>query len=65
LVYDLVYNPHPTPLLQLAEKAGANILGGLAMLVYQGAASFELWTSRKAPIDIMLDKAREAVQKLA
>ena len=40
LVYDLVYNPWPTPLLKLAQKAGANILGGLAMLVYQGAASF-------------------------
>ena len=58
LVYDLVYNPCPTPLLQLAEKAGANALGGLAMLVYQGAASFELWTGREAPVDIMLKKAR-------
>jgi len=59
LVYDLVYNPYPTPLLQLARKAGADTLGGLAMLVYQGAASFELWTGRKAPIDIMLKRARE------
>ncbi len=65
LVYDLVYNPHPTPLLRLAEKAGANILGGLAMLVYQGAASFELWTSKKAPVDTMFNRAREAVQKFA
>jgi shikimate dehydrogenase len=61
LVYDLVYNPHPTPLLQLAQKAGANILGGLAMLVYQGAASFELWTGKKAPIDIMLSTAKEVL----
>ena len=61
LVYDLVYNPYPTPLLQLARKAGADTLGGLAMLVYQGAASFELWTGRKAPIDIMYGKAREAL----
>jgi len=61
LVYDLVYNPYPTPLLQLALKAGADTLGGLAMLVYQGAASFELWTGRKAPIDIMFGKAREAL----
>ncbi len=59
LVYDLVYNPHPTPLLQLAQKAGANILGGLPMLVCQGAASFELWMGKKAPIDIMLNKAKE------
>jgi len=61
LVYDLVYNPWPTPLLQLAQKAGANILGGLPMLVYQGAASFELWTDREAPVDIMLNKAKEVL----
>ena len=59
LVYDLVYNPWLTPLLRLAQKAGANILGGLPMLVYQGAASFELWTGREAPVDIMFDKAKE------
>jgi len=59
LVYDLVYNPYPTPLLQLAERAGAGALSGLAMLVYQGAASFELWTGREAPVDIMLKRARE------
>ena len=59
LVYDLVYNPWLTPLLELAQKAGADILGGLPMLVYQGAASFKLWTGREAPIDIMFDKAKE------
>jgi len=59
LVYDLVYNPWLTPLLELAQKAGANILGGLPMLVFQGAASFKLWTGREAPVDIMFDKARE------
>jgi shikimate dehydrogenase len=59
LVYDLVYNPWLTPLLKLAQKAGANILGGLPMLVYQGAASFKLWTGKKAPVDIMLSKAKE------
>jgi len=59
LVYDLVYNPWLTPLLELAQKAGANILGGLPMLVYQGAASFKLWIGREAPVDIMFDKAKE------
>ncbi len=61
LIYDLVYNPYPTPLLQLAQKAGAHVLGGLAMLVYQGAASFELWMGKKAPVDVMLDKARKVL----
>ena len=61
LVYDVVYNPWPTPLLRIAQKAGANILGGLPMLVYQGAASFRLWTGREAPVDIMFNKAKEAL----
>ena len=61
LVYDVVYSPWPTPLLRIAQKAGANILGGLPMLVYQGAASFKLWTGREAPVDIMFDKAKEAL----
>jgi shikimate dehydrogenase len=61
LVYDLVYNPLETPLLREAKKAGAKVLGGLAMLVYQGAASFELWVGKEAPLDIMLRQAREAL----
>lgn len=61
LVYDLVYNPLETPLLREAKKAGAHILGGLAMLIYQGAASFELWVAREAPLDIMFKRARGAL----
>lgn len=61
LVYDLVYNPVETPLLREARKSGARTLGGIAMLVYQGAAAFELWTHRQAPLDIMLKAAREAL----
>jgi shikimate dehydrogenase len=59
LVYDVVYNPRLTPLLRLAQEAGANTLGGLPMLVYQGAASFKLWIGREAPVDIMLRRAKE------
>ena len=60
LVYDLVYNPPVTPLLEEASRAGANTLGGLPMLVYQGAASFELWTGKVAPVDVMLRAAEGA-----
>ena len=59
LVYDVVYNPWLTPLLSLAQKAGADTLGGLPMLVYQGAASFRLWIGKEAPVDIMLRRAKE------
>ena len=61
LVYDVVYNPIETPLLLAAKKAGARTLGGLAMLVYQGAAAFELWTGREAPVDIMFEVAKGAL----
>lgn len=61
LVYDLVYNPLQTPLLTMAKEAGARVINGFAMLVYQGAASFELWTGREAPIDIMLSVAKQAL----
>lgn len=63
LVYDVVYNPIETPLISAAKKVGARTLGGLPMLVYQGAASFELWTGRPAPIDIMMRAAKKALTK--
>jgi len=63
LVCDVVYNPWLTPLLRLAQKAGANTLGGLPMLVYQGAASFKLWTRKEAPFDIMFSKAQEILPR--
>ena len=64
LVYDLVYNPSETPLLRMAREAGANVLGGLPMLVYQGAASFKLWTGREAPLDIMFTAAKQALLEI-
>jgi shikimate dehydrogenase len=63
LVYDVVYNPIETPLISAAKKAGARTLGGLPMLVYQGAASFELWTGKSAPVDIMMRVAKRALAK--
>ncbi len=61
LVCDLVANPLETPLLKAATAAGARTLGGLPMLVEQGAASFSLWTGRAAPLDVMRDAARKAM----
>jgi shikimate dehydrogenase len=61
LVYDLVYNPAETPLLREAALAGARTLGGLYMLVYQGAAAFEMWTDHPAPVAVMLEAAEQAM----
>jgi shikimate dehydrogenase len=55
-VYDLVPRPGPaglTPFLALAAASGAIVVGGLGMLVHQGARSFELWTGAKAPVQTM------------
>lgn len=48
LIYDIVYNPIKTELIKKAEKYGKKYMGGLDMLVYQGARAFEIWTG-KAP----------------
>lgn len=47
LVYDLIYHPVRTLFLRQAERAGAKIINGLPMLVYQGIESFYLWTGLK------------------
>ncbi len=62
LVNDLVYNPPETPLLREAAQAGAATLGGIQMLVYQGAASFEMWTGQPAPVPVMLEAAIAAMR---
>lgn len=62
LVYDVVYNPVETPLLREAKGAGARTVGGLSMLVYQGAASFALWTGKEAPLQRMFRAAEDALR---
>ena len=57
VVYDLVYTPAVTRLLQLASTDGAMVIGGLGMLVYQGAIAWEKWTGETAPLDIMQQAA--------
>ncbi len=60
-VYDLVYNPAETRLLAQAAAAGAAAIGGLGMLVHQGALAFELWTGQAPATDIMRVAAERAL----
>ena len=53
LVFDLVYNPIKTRLIREAEEAGAAILPGVNMLVYQGVTAFKMWTGVDAPVETM------------
>ncbi len=61
-VMDIVYNPLETKLAKDAKTAGAKVISGVEMLIYQGAASFELWTGKPAPIEVM---RRAALSQLA
>ena len=63
VVYDLVYNPPETPFMREAARAGAQVYGGLSMLVYQGAIGFEAWTGQPAPVEAMFDAARMQLAK--
>jgi shikimate dehydrogenase len=60
-VNDLVYNPAQTRLLARAQAAGASVIGGLGMLVHQGALAFEMWTGQAAPTDVMHVAAERAL----
>ncbi len=62
VVMDVVYNPVETRLLREARERECITVSGLKMLVYQGVAQFEIWTGRKAPIDIMQRAIYEALQ---
>ncbi len=60
-VVDLIANPLETPLVQAVNASGRRAIGGLPMLVYQGAAAFELWTEQEAPVAVMMDAAHDAM----
>ena len=52
-VYDLIYNPQETMLMQQARAAGCQAENGLGMLVHQGATAFKLWTGVEPDVDVM------------
>ena len=59
-VYDVVYN-RETQLVKDAKSLKLNAVGGLGMLLYQGTHAFELWTGKKAPIEIMRKVLKESL----
>ena len=61
VAFDLVYVPEETPFLRAAAQAGARPVGGLAMLVHQGAEAFRLWTGVEPPLEVMFEAARAAL----
>jgi len=53
LVFDTIYRPRVTRLLQLAAHRGIETVSGVEMFVAQGTAQWEIWTGERAPVDAM------------
>ena len=65
IVFDLIYSPPQTTLLQTAAAAGATTLGGIEMLLHQGARAFEIWTGQRMPLDQVRPLITEALRSRA
>jgi shikimate dehydrogenase len=63
VVTDVVYNPLKTRLLREAENIGCRTVDGVSMFVYQGAFQFELWTGKRAPVEVMKKAVLKALGK--
>lgn len=61
LFFDMVYNPLVTRTMRVASDRKAKALGGLEMLVNQGAESFSLWTGVPPEVSVMRSAARRAL----
>lgn len=63
LYFDACYNPAKTQFLLDAEEKGCAILNGLGMSLYQGAAQIELWSGKKAPVEVMRQELLKIVSE--
>jgi len=63
LVFDLLNNPAQTRLMQQAERMGLRAFNGWNMLVYQGAAAFEIWTGSAPPVAVMKHALEQSMKE--
>ena len=63
IVMDVIYNPIKTRLLKEAANIGCMTIDGVSMFVHQGAFQFELWTGKKAPVEVMKKAVLNALER--
>ena len=63
VVFDIVYEPLETELLQYAKSMGCLTIDGLWMLIYQAAEAFKLWTNKEVPVEVMRKAALEVLER--
>lgn len=51
IVVDIVYSPTETAMLKMAKEVGCKTMNGLGMMLFQGAAAFEMWTGQPMPVE--------------
>lgn len=61
-VYDMIYNPEKTALLEQADARGLPTANGLSMLIYQGARSLEIWSHSQVDAHVMMTAACHALK---
>ncbi|GAB3020017.1 shikimate 5-dehydrogenase [Nocardioides flavus (ex Wang et al. 2016)] len=61
VVFEVLYDPWPTPLAASALDTGRTLVGGLDLLVHQAALQVELFTGSPAPLDVMRDAGERAL----
>ena len=62
IVFDMVYNPMETLLLQRARAQGKTVVAGIEMFLEQAVRQFEIWTGETAPRAVMQKAALEALE---
>jgi 3-dehydroquinate dehydratase / shikimate dehydrogenase len=63
LVFDTIYRPRVSRLLQLARRRGIETVSGVEMFVAQGTAQWELWTAQRAPVEAMRRAVVRALER--
>ncbi len=61
IVYEIVYTPPETPLLRVAREKGCQTIGGIGMLVHQGAIAFEKWIGIVPNVETMRIALKQAL----
>ena len=64
IVFDLVYNPPETRLLELARERGSRTLSGLEMFLAQAARQFEYWTGVEPPLRVLRQTALRELARM-
>ncbi len=64
-VYDTRYDQEETALIRCARSRDAGASNGIDMLLFQGAASFEIWTGRTTPVEVMRSALEDQVRRRA